>query len=79
MFEKTLHRFANGSYYFSIEDVSQLGDLQRLQSTLKVRVFLLGRFSAQTILRHHVRNIHVDLDVPGPTKAKIARYFHIGL
>ena len=41
--------------------------------------FLLGRFSAQTILRHHVRNIHVDLDVPGPTKAKMVIYFHIGL
>lgn len=23
VFEKTLHRFANGSYYFPIEDVSQ--------------------------------------------------------
>ena len=41
--------------------------------------FLLGRFSAQTILRHHVRIIHVDLDVPGPTKAKMVIYFHIGL
>lgn len=41
--------------------------------------FLRGRFSAQTILRHHVRNIHVDLDVPGPTKARMVIYFHIGL